>query len=69
VSFHTDAQHPNHLDATNEWGLVGENGFLIADFYGDRVDCSFFTWNGATQSVASIPGLDASYRTTLQPVG
>ena len=69
MNFHTDAQHPNHLDATNEWGLVGENGFLIADFYGDRVDCSFFTWNQRTQSVASIPGLGASYRTTLQPVG
>lgn len=65
--FHTDAQHPHHLEIIDEWGLVGANGFMVADFYEDRVDCAFYTWNSATQSVESISGLDASYRTTLRP--
>ncbi len=68
-NFHTDAQHPNHLDATNEWGLIGENGFMIADFYADRIDCAFYTWDGNSQTMADISGLNPSYRTTLQPVG
>ncbi len=68
-NFHTDAQHPNHLDASNEWGLIGENGFMLADFYADRVDCTFYTWDGNTQTVASIAGLDPVYRTTLQRAG
>jgi phosphodiesterase/alkaline phosphatase D-like protein len=69
TGFHTDARHPNHLDARNEWGLIGENGFMVADFYADRVDCTFYTWDGSTQTMADISGLEASYRTTLQPAG
>lgn len=68
-NFHTDAQHPNHLDATNEWGLIGENGFMLADFYADRVDCTFYTWDGTVPMIPSIAGLDPSYRTTLYPEG
>ena len=68
-NFHTDAQHPNHLDATNEWGLIGENGFLIADFYADRVECKFYTWDGTVQMIPSIAGLEPAYRTTLRPAG
>jgi hypothetical protein len=65
--FHTDAQHPNHLDAINEWGLVGENGFMIADFYADRVDCSFYNLEGSAQNLAGLSTINESYRTTLQP--
>jgi hypothetical protein len=65
--FHTDAQHPNHLDAINEWGLVGENGFMIADFYADRVDCSFYNLEGSVQNLAGLSTITESYRTTLQP--
>ena len=58
----------NHLDVSNEWGPVGANGFLIADFFRDRVECAFYAWDSRTQSITSIAGLDAAYRTTLQPV-
>lgn len=64
--FHTDALHPSHLEATNEWGLIGENGFMIADFYSDHVDCAFYTWDSSTQSIEAIARLDPAYRTTLQ---
>lgn len=58
----------NHLDLSNEWGPVGENGFLVADFYRDRVECAFYAWDSRTQSIDSIAGLDAAYGTTLEPV-
>ena len=58
----------NHLDLSDEWGPIGENGFMIADFYRDRVECSFYTWDSRTQSVDSIAGLDPAYVTTLEPV-
>ena len=58
----------NHLDMSHEWGPEGVNGFMIGDFYRDRVECSFYGWDGRTQSVDSIADLDASYVTTIEPV-
>ena len=58
----------NHLDMSHEWGPEGVNGFMIGDFYRDRVECSFYGWDGRTQSVDSIADLDASHVTTIEPV-
>ncbi len=58
----------NHLEVSNEWGPVGANGFMIADFYRDRVECAFYAWDSRTQGEHEIANLDVAYRTTLQPV-
>ncbi len=58
----------NHLEVSNEWGPVGVNGFMIADFYKDRVECSFYAWDSRIQEESAIANLDVSYRTTLRPV-
>ena len=58
----------NHLDLSDEWGPIGENGFMVADFYRNRVECSFYTWDSRTQSIDSIADLDPAYVTTLEPV-
>ena len=58
----------NHLNVSDEWGPIGRNGFMIADFYRDRVDCSFYAWDSRTQSMDSIADLDPAYVTTLEPV-
>jgi len=66
--YHDDAIHPAHLDVNDMWGLVGANGFMIGDFYRDRIECAFYTWNPATQAVQDISQLEPAYRTTLQPI-
>ena len=58
----------NHLDMSDEWGPLGVNGFMIGDFYRDRVECSFYAWDSTTQSIDSIADLDPAYVTTLAPV-
>ena len=58
----------NHLDVSDEWGPLGVNGFMIADFHRDRVECSFYVWDSRTQGIDSIAGLDPAYVTTLEPV-
>ena len=59
---------PTHLDVSNEWGPAGVNGFMIADFYRDRVECSFYAWDPRTESIASIADLGPAHVTTLEPV-
>jgi len=58
----------NHLDMTNEWGPIGENGFMIGDFYREHVECTFYTWDSRTQSIDDIADLEPAYVTTLEPV-
>lgn len=66
--FHDDVFHPAHLDVENVYGPVAANGFMVADFYRDRIECSFYTWNAATQSVEELPMLTPSFSTVLEPV-
>lgn len=58
----------NHLDMTDEWGPHGVNGFMIADFYRDRVECAFYAWDSGTQSVDDIADLQVAYATTIEPL-
>lgn len=60
-------QHPTHLDMVDAWTPIEENGFMLADFYKDRIDLAFYLWNGNTQSVDDIRGLEPRQRVTLRP--
>jgi hypothetical protein len=60
--------HANHLNVRDDWAPQAVNGFMIADFYRDRVDCAFYGWDSRVQDIDAIPGLQSSYSTSLRPV-
>ena len=60
--------HANHLNMRDEWAPQAVNGFMIADFYRDRVDCAFYGWDSRVQDINAIPNLQESYSTSLKPV-
>ena len=60
-------QHPHHLDMVDAWPPFEENGFMLADFYKDRIELAFYVWNHKTQSVSDIPALESKHRATLRP--
>jgi phosphodiesterase/alkaline phosphatase D-like protein len=65
--YHDDVFIPEHLDAENLYGPIGANGFMVADFYRDRIECAFYVWSAATQSVEEIPMLTPAFNATLEP--
>jgi hypothetical protein len=47
-------EHPNHLDVTDHWAPIRENGFAVLDFYRERVEVNLFRWDGGRQSASEI---------------
>jgi len=47
---------------------IEQNGFMVADFYKDRVDCAFYVWDGRSQVASDISVIQAKHRATFQPV-
>jgi hypothetical protein len=60
-------QHPNHLDMVDAWTPIEENGFMVADFYKDRIDLAFYLWNGTSQRADDIQNIEPRHRVTLRP--
>ncbi len=60
-------QHPHHLDMIDAWTPIEENGFMLADFYKDRIDLEFYLWGHKAMSVNDIRGLGPRHRLTLRP--
>ncbi|MGH6770131.1 MAG: hypothetical protein ACRECO_14035 [Xanthobacteraceae bacterium] len=61
-------QHPVHLDMVDAWTPVEENGFMVADFFKDKIDLAFYLWSHKRQTVADIQSLEPRHRVTLRPV-
>ena len=61
-------QTPNHLEVVDALKPVEQNGFMVADFYKDRVDCAFYVWDGRSQVASDISVIEAKHRATFQPV-
>jgi hypothetical protein len=49
------------------WTPIEENGFIVADFYKDRIDLAFYLWNGTSQSADDIQNIEPGHRVTLRP--
>jgi len=61
-------QHPHHLDMIDTWPPFEENGFMLADFYKDRLELAFYAWSHRRQQATDIPNIEARHRATLRPV-
>jgi len=60
-------QHPHHVDMIDAWTPVEENGFMLADFYKEKIELTFYAWSHKGQQVTDIPSIDARHRATLRP--
>jgi hypothetical protein len=60
-------ERPTHLDTTDQWAPIRENGFAVADFYRDRIELALFRWNGKTQKVTDIATLAPFAKRTFTP--
>jgi hypothetical protein len=59
--------HPNHCDVTDAWTPIEKNGFMLADFYKDRINLTFYVWSHNTQTTNDIARLEPARHATLRP--